>query len=262
MPDQVVRPISRGDQCALQRLSHFSSLPNETRDALEDICRVRSYSAGQTLIDADEDAPYIGCVVQGFLRMQKTLHDGRQQIVGLLVEGDIFGLMLNGPMSVAIEAATDAEICTFHRPAFEALLQRSTHLEQTIMLSVLNELDRARDWMMILGSTRVRGRVAGFLLVLCTRFAKVDHLVTLRDDTLSLKIPIGRTDLAHLLGARVESISRAFHALADKGCIAIKKPDLIEVIDLNALAMEAGEEDAAKFASVIELIGSVRRRGR
>ncbi|MDF0600314.1 helix-turn-helix domain-containing protein [Psychromarinibacter sp. C21-152] len=47
---------------------------------------------------------------------------------------------------------------------------------------------------------------------------------------------------AHLPGTRQESISRAFHALADAGAIALKTPYLVEIRDIDLLAEESGED--------------------
>ncbi len=244
----------------LSGLPHFADLPDDTRTALQNFCQLRTYRAGQTIFDAGGTPPYIGCVLNGFLRMQKTLYDGRQHIVGLLVEGDMFGRAFDGgPVQFAVEAATDAEVCAFQSASFEDLLVRSSELERLVMLNFLNELDRARDWIVITSGKRVTARLAGFLLMICTRFAKVDHLLQVRAHALEVKIPISRIDLAHLLGTSTESISRAFHALAGNGWINIQRPDVIEVFDLEALCREVGDEGTTSYTSVKALIENWER---
>lgn len=252
-------PHTAGGSVALDRIGGFAGLPEETRAVLGAISHRRSYSAGQTVVFEGERPTFIGCVLDGFLRMQRTLTDGRQSVVGLLVEGDTFGQVFEGPPSFTIEAATDAEILAFQRGPFEAELQRSPALERMMMLNVLGELDRARDWLVILSSKKVTGRVAGFLLVMCSRFARVDHLLDLEDGHLDVRIPIGRTDLAHLLGTRTESISRAIHAMADEGMLEILKPDLLRITDLEALVAETGDDDLSSRPNLDELIQRMRR---
>lgn len=244
----------------LDTLIREAGLSDDAVATLRDICSLRRYAAGQTVAEAGEEPGFVGCVQTGVLRMQKTLHDGRQHIVGLLVEGDVFGRALGGPLDLAIEAATDTEVMAFRRAPFEALLLRSPELDRLVILNVMNELDRARDWMIILGTPRIRERLAGFLLVLCTRFCSVDHLLRPRNGSLDVKVPISRTDLAHLLGTRPESISRAFHALADTGCIGIRQPDLIEIRDLDALAAEAGEDELRGSNTLNSLLSTLRAR--
>lgn len=252
------RPAT-GTRCSFEGLPQFSALPDHVRPELEACCRTRSYKAGQLVTDDGERPDFIGCVRKGILRMQKTLIDGRQHVVGLLVDGDMFGRVFDGPMHFAIEAATEAEICVFQRGPFESLLQRTPELERLILLNILNELDRARDWMMILANHKVAGRLAGFLMVLCTRFKGVDHLSRDNSGRLTVTIPISRTDLAHLLGTRQESISRAFHALADMGAIAILSPYKVEILAVDILAAEAGEECPEDLRGAAPVSGAVNR---
>jgi CRP/FNR family transcriptional regulator len=234
------------DSCGLSGLPHFSDLPAGVRQELQRICHRKRLTKGQILIDAGEHLPYIGCTASGILRMQKTLPDGRQHVVGLLVAGDLFGRVFDGPSPYAIECAVDAEIAMFPKPAFEALVLKSPELDRLVMMSLLNELDRARDWMIVLANPKVRGRLAGFLLIMGSRFRTAEQVRDGGANVTRIHIPISRPDLSHLLGARVESISRALHALANDGIIEVLRPDLIQVSDLTLLAEEAGEPDLAE----------------
>lgn len=235
---------SNGDRvCWFETLPHLAKLPEATRADLRQICQMRKLSAGHVVVDAGDDGAAMGFVAEGILRMQKTLPDGRQHLVGLLVAGDMFGRMFDHPMPYAIEAATDTTLFTLRRPAFEALLARSPELDRVVLSQFLTEIDCSRDWMVILSTPRVRERLAGFLLILCTRFRSAGALVTTRNGDLHIQIPISRADLANFLGARPESVSRAFHALAADGVLTILRPDLVAVPDLYALAEEAGDPD-------------------
>ncbi|MGR3322987.1 MAG: Crp/Fnr family transcriptional regulator [Pseudooceanicola sp.] len=250
----------RPNVCGLDAYPQMAAVDAGIMRQLEAACRVETYRAGQTLIHEHESQHYVACVKSGFLRMQKSLSDGRQHIVGLLVEGDMFGRIFDEPQRFSIEAATDAEVCTFQRGVFEDLMSRSPDLEKAILLNILNELDRARDWMIILSCQKVTGRLAGFLLILATRFAAVDHIMQGRDGRIDVHIPISRMDLAHLLGTRTESISRALHALADEGHLEILRPDLIRILDIDALAAEAGDEELAGRMDLKGIVQMAQRR--
>lgn len=244
------------DRCRLADASALRGLGGPLLAELEEICTRATFQPGQTVLAEGEMPDYIVCVWKGILRMQKTLYDGRQQIVGLLVEGDLFGHVSEGPMSFAIEAASEASTCMFKRKPFEALLARAPDLERLLLRNTLNELDRARDWMVILTNYKTDVRLAGFLVVLCTRYFGVDHILQIGSDRLELNIPVTRTDLAHLLGTRVESISRAFGALAKKGIIEVKTPYLIEILDIRKLFAEAGNEDIESVNALQKLMQS------
>ena len=249
----------RGNTCGLRELKGFEELPEDLRQELRSICRLRDFSAGQTIAEVGSPPPFSGVVRSGILRMQKSLPDGRQHVVGLLVEGDMFGRIFNGDMHFSLEAATDAELYTFPRPRFESILLRSPALDRLLLLNLLNELDRARDWMIILANPKVRGRLAGFLLLLCTRFRSVQDMISVENQRLRVKIPLSRPDIAHLLGTRIESVSRGFHALADDGLIEMLRPDLIDLCNLEDLAEEAGEPDIGDQAALEMLRLSMRQ---
>lgn len=244
---------------ALKSLANLSELPDQVIQELSKICVRRRYGAGQTIAEIDGTWEFIGIVGDGILRLQKAMLDGRQHIVGLLVEGDMFGRIFNEALHFSIEAATDAEVFTFRRRQFENMLVRTPELDKLLLQNVLSELDRARDWMIILSYPKIRARLAGFLLLFCTRFQAVDHLITVVDCSIRIHIPLSRPDMAHLLGTRVESISRALHALADDGLIEILRPDLIEVRRLEALFEEAGESEFGRPASLKRLARAVRK---
>lgn len=232
-----------------EAIPDLADLPEAIRKELNQIFQIQKIEAGQVVADAGDPFELIGFVTDGILRMQKTLPDGRQHVVGLLVTGDMFGRVFDGPMQFAIEAATDTTVYTFRRAPFEALLSRSPELDRIILIHFLTEIDCTRNWMVVLSNPRVRGRLAGFLLMLCNRFRGVDHLFGSMNGRLTIKIPISRADVAHFLGARPESISRAFHALADDGLIDIIRPDLVAVSNIEDLAEEAGEPELGEVLS-------------
>lgn len=218
------------------------------------MCRVKSFSAGKTVAHAQQEMGFIGCVLKGILRMQKTLADGREHIVGLLVEGDFFGRSFDGAAEFSIEAATEVEFCAFPKTEFETLLTQSPDLERAVLLNITNELDRARELLIILSNQKIVGRIAGFLLLMCSRFSDIDHILQPRPEGIEVKIPIGRADLANLLGTRPESISRALHSLNDQGAIDILEPDRILIQDVKVLARMADEDEIETIATLQDLL--------
>lgn len=232
----------------------FAELNTETRETLEAMAQLTRLSVGQAVVHEGEMTEFVGLVASGILRIQKSLVDGRHPIVGLLVEGDIFGRMFDGPAQLAIDAATDAQVYLFPRRPFEALLERSPDLDKVVLLNTINELDRARGWMVVLSSPKIVNRVAGFLIVMCVRFANIDHLVETGQDGVEVRIPVSRIDLADLLGTRTESISRALHQLARAGDIDIIAPDRILIRNPRALAIKAGEDDPENLAGFFDIL--------
>lgn len=238
----------------LSDLSALRGLGRPLLTELEAICKTSVFQSGQTVLVESVTPEYVGYVKQGILRMQKTLTDGRQQIVGLLIKGDLFGYAIGQSKGFVIEAAGEASVCMFASNQFNALSTRFPELERFLLQNTLNELDRARDWMIILTSYKINVRLAGFLVVLCTRYVDFDNVLRVSPGRLELKIPVARADLSNLLGARGESISRAFSALAKKGIIKVKTPYHIEILDIGRLFDEAGNEDTESLDALNRLM--------
>lgn len=238
--NQLTESVYRSTECDLSEEPVFRDLPKASIAALKRICRVRTYRAGQTVIADQTEPSFTGCIAEGILRMQKTLPDGRQHIVGLLVSHDMFGRVFHHRSNFDVEAATDARVCCFDRRALEDLLSRDTALERLFLVNVLDELDAAREWIILLGCRRVSERLAAFLLILCRRWTNVHGVLSGNAERIRVHVPIGRADLANYLGTRPETISRAVHALADDGVIAIHDSQTFDILNLPRLVATAG----------------------
>jgi len=216
----------------------------DLRQEMRRLSRLRHFSRGQTVL-ADGEAPQIvGNVVDGVLRMQKTLIDGRQHIVGLLVPTDMFGRVFAGPSRFALEAATDVTLCCFERSALERLLARHPELEHGLMLSVLDELDAAREWILLLGGHTVRGRVATFLLIFARRWPNLGcPQAGEAPRRCEVGVPISRRDIAQYLGTRDETLSRVIQSLCREGLISVKNANTFVIEDLDLLAEASGNAE-------------------
>ncbi len=212
------------------------------REKIGRMCRVRKFKAGDTIISEGKERSIVGVVSSGVLKMAKSMADGRQQIVGLLLPSDMFGRVFPSDGGVLVEAASEAVVCTFDRAAFEALLLANPQMEHKLLLSVLDELDAARDWMLLLGCQTVRERVATFLLVLARRGAErsVPNTACI---AARVRVPVSRKDMAAYLGTTPESISRAIHKFARDGLIRIIDPLCFEIVQRHGLVRASGREE-------------------
>ena len=234
--------------CGNQHLHEFDMLNDATLAELQSVCQVRRYDQGQTVVRASEQIRTVFIVRTGILRMQKTLPDGRQHMVGLLTRGDILGHMCDH-RSYDIEAAVPTELAAFSLHTFEDILARSPDLDRILQKSLQTELDRTRDWLAVLACPTVRGRIARFLLVICANFPQIEDLFSTRGGQIKIRIPISRLDLSSLLGARPESISRGLHALVDDGIIDLPQPNMVHVRDFGLLVEEAEEPEISAAAA-------------
>jgi CRP/FNR family transcriptional regulator len=204
-------------------------------------CKLRNFSAGETIVEEGKETTIVGAVVTGVLKMVKSMTDGREQIVGLLTPSDMFGRVYAPQGGISIEAATDATLCTFERRAFEDLMREYPELERKVLVSVLDELDAARDWMLLLGCQTVQERIASFLLMLARR--SKGHLAGL--PVYRVQVPVGRKDMAAFLGTTTETISRTIQGMAKGGVIRIVNPLCFEIVSHEELVAMSGREEHA-----------------
>lgn len=227
---------------SIHSLPPFAGLNATVRAEVAALARPARLKADDVLMTPGNDPGMVGYVATGVLRMKKTLEDGSGQIVGLLVAGDIFGRVFDGPVPFAIEAASDCEIFLFDKTEFESLIGHHPEVERLVILGLLNELDSAREWLGLLSNHRTIERVAGFLLFLHRRWSRLSHETECSNGATVIDIPIKRHDLAQVLGTRPEAVSRAIHALEDQGVVEIVTPYRLRVQDCAALDHLSGHD--------------------
>ncbi len=217
---------------ALDRLAHA------LQARLAGAAGLRQASRGEIVVPDGGTSAQVGYVLDGTLGMAKTLPDGREHIIGLLLPSDMFGRIFDGPFNHRLEALSDCRLLCFERAPFEAVLREAPELERMFLVSLLDELDAAREWVLLLNGTRVTERVAAFLVILAHRQHRSAGSVTAGEVT--VRLPMGRGDFARCLGVRSETLSRAIHGLAREGLIRILDTDRFEIGDLDALAEASG----------------------
>ena len=232
-----------GRHCRLEHMPMFNLLSEETRQHLRSICTVHHLLPNDTLLYQGDEVRRVYFVTTGLLRLQKQLVDGRIQIVGLLPREHMVGTVFVEKHAFAVEAVVPSEVISFEARQFRSAISTSPELEQVVFRSFQDEVDASLNWLILLSHTKVRQRLAGLLIILLSKYQNPPKLADSRPKTLSIKIPLSRIDLSNLLGVRPESLSRAFHALADDGLIEIVKHDHVRIVDVDGLAIEVGDPE-------------------
>lgn len=234
---ELKRLLSAGGEHLAALLDEFSL---QDREEFTRAARVAHAVAGEVLIGEGTESAEIGYVIEGALGMVKTLPDGRVHIIGILVPTDMYGRLFDGPSSYQIKALTEATLVSFERTSLETILSRNPALERMFLVSILDELDAAREWILLLNGTSVIERVASFLLILARRELKLQTTETNRP--VEVRFPVRRRDLAKYLGVRPETLSRAIHRLSRDGIIAIHENDRFEIRDKAGLLENSGKD--------------------
>jgi len=217
-----------------------AALDTEEVGALNAIGRHRDLVAGESLIWEGDDSVLVANVVDGVLKLSTGTEDGREQIVGVVYPSDFIGRPFGQTNSYGVTALTNARVCVFSRRDFDAFARQHPALEHKLLDRTLNELDRTRRWMLLLGRKSASEKVASFLLELSERLVepgcKVDFGLAHR----RLSLPFSRQQIADVLGLTIETVSRQFTRLKTEGIVDLPSRREVTILDRVALEAEAG----------------------
>ncbi|THH35866.1 Crp/Fnr family transcriptional regulator [Aliishimia ponticola] len=228
-------------ECPIRHRAVCSRCEPEELDELEQLKYYRTYKAGQTIAVRGDDLTTVSSVVTGTATLSRVMEDGRTQIVGLLLPSDFIGRPGRTHAQYDIQAISDVTLCCFRRAPFEQMVTRTPHVSERMLEMALDELDAARDWMLLLGRKTAREKVASFLLLIQKRSARPGG-EELGED-LRLELPLTREVMATYLGLTIETVSRQLTALRKDGVIDVQGKKVIVIKDLIALMMESGDDD-------------------
>ncbi|MBR2656851.1 transcriptional regulator FnrL [Yoonia sp.] len=225
--------------CPIRYNAVCSKCEPDEIDRLEQIKYYRSYAAGQTVFFAGDPLEFVGSIVSGVASLTRTMPDGRVQMVGLLLPADFMGRPNRDTIETDIVAETDLMLCCFRRKPFEKLIEHTPHVGQRLLEMTLDELDAAREWMLVLGRKTAREKIASLLYMIATRMVK---LKPGEEQKVSFILPITRETMANYLGLTIETVSRQMSALKKDGIISFEDRRDIKVPDLEGLKAETGED--------------------
>ena len=198
-----------------------------------------TYSAGQTIGIRGDALNTVASVVSGTATLERVTEDGRTQMVGLLLPSDFIGRPGRDTLQYDITAVSDVTLCCFHRKPFEQLLMEIPHLQERLLQMALDELDAAREWMLLLGRKTAREKIASFLVMIAKRADNPDS--TGLGTPALIELPISRETMANFLGLTIETVSRQLTALRKDGVIDLHGNRKIAVPDLSDLIAQSGE---------------------
>jgi CRP/FNR family transcriptional regulator len=195
------------------------------------------FEAGELIVEEDASVRQVANVLSGTLKLFKLLPDGRQQITGFLFAGDFLGPMLSGEYATFAEAVNRVELCMFDQDRLRERMDAWPHLERRLFEDATATLDRALDWMLLLGRKTASERVASFFVMLADRVGEQS------DDTAVVEVPMSRSDIADYLGLTMETVSRQISQLKRAGLLAAQGQHVLEVRDLPTLRRRAEGSD-------------------
>jgi CRP/FNR family transcriptional regulator, dissimilatory nitrate respiration regulator len=220
----------------MQTLALFQGVPVEKLKMLVERALYRTYKAGEMLIGETDPARAFYVVIEGQVKLYKISAEGKEQTLNLLGPGDPFGMctafaIASFPANAM--ALEESSILLIPGPVMESIAMK----EPRLLLNIIRLLsDRLKESMTLIESLALKEipqRIASFLL----------HALTMEGEqgTNRLELTVTQRELAKILGATPEALSRALRKMSNAGVLAVDGRS-IRILDREALG-ELAEED-------------------
>jgi CRP-like cAMP-binding protein len=183
-----------------------------------------AYPCNSEIFGEGEPAEYLYKVMSGSVRTYKILRDGRRQVGGFYLPGDVFGLEFADEHTLSAEAIGDTKVLVVKRTALNALAGHNASIAQQLFALTGRELRRVQDRILLL-IKNARERVAAFLLEMAER-ASGSNIV---------ELPMTRQDIADYLGLTIETVSRTLSSLETAAAIEVPTSRRIVLRNRDAL---------------------------
>jgi CRP/FNR family transcriptional regulator len=179
----------------------------------------RRIKEGQALYHEGESFQFIYAVRSGTFKSHLTLKDGREQVTGFQMAGELLGLdgLASGKHASSAVALEDAEICAIPYAHLSELAAGSTDLPHVISRLMSREIVREHSLMMLLGSMNAEERLAAFLLNISQRMKARGYSAS------EFHLRMSRAEIGSYLGMKLETVSRTFSAFAQKRLLEVDK---------------------------------------
>ncbi|HKY79856.1 MAG TPA: Crp/Fnr family transcriptional regulator [Sphingobium sp.] len=211
------------DRCDVRDRAICADLDSPQRASLNRLGRRLTVKAGQTVMWEGEESTLVANVIDGTLKLSTSTGDGREQIVGVVYASDFIGRPFGARTPHSVTALTDARLCLYPRGAFDGFAREHPSLEHRLLRRTLDDLDRTRSWLLLLGRKNARGKAATFLLDMRRRVRADEEGV--------IELPLSRQQVADVLGLTIETVSRQMSEMKRMGVIALHGRRGVRIVD-------------------------------
>jgi CRP/FNR family transcriptional regulator len=217
--------------CNLRELCLPVGMSSEQLERLDAIVATRrAVARGHALFRAGESFQALFAVRAGFFKTSVSSEDGRDQVTGFQMAGELLGLDGIGTDTHTCDAIAleDSQVCVIPYHQLEDLSRELSDLQRQFHRIMSREIVRDHGVMLLLGSMRAEERLAAFLLNLTQR------LRTRGFSASSLVLRMTREEIGSYLGLKLETVSRAFSKFQEDGILEVKQRQ-IRVLNADAL---------------------------
>jgi len=217
--------------CSLRELCLPVGLSADEMRELDNIIgQGRPIKRGEGLYRAGEPFRSLYAVRVGFFKSSVISEDGREQVTGFHMSGELMGMdaISSDTHTCDAIALEDSEVCELPFAEIEDLARRIPHLQRHLYKVMSREIVDDHKVMLLLGNMKAEERLAAFLINLSHRFAVRGYSAT------SFHLRMTREEIGSYLGLKLETVSRILSRFQEQGLIKVQNR-LIEIIDQDGL---------------------------
>ncbi|WP_077002013.1 Crp/Fnr family transcriptional regulator [Variovorax sp. KK3] len=197
----------------LRRVPLFSALTPSQSASIADAIVKKRFKRAEVVVEQGKKSDALYIILTGRARVMSTDSRGREVILATLQPGDYIGemsLIDDEPHSATVRTEVQTDVLTLGREAFSRCLPENSSMSYNIMRGLVSRLRHADRKIESLALMDVYGRVARSLL----EFAVDDGAGNLK-----VRDKISRQDLAKMVGASREMVSRVMKDLEERGFV-------------------------------------------
>lgn len=230
-----------GASALATKLALFHRLSAEEHSALQSLsCRVRKVDAEQVFVQDGTSENHVFVIIQGFAYRYKLLDDGRRQILGFVLPGDLCdtdaGKSVRHDHFVA--AMQESEVGMIAVADLAALRAKYPNINKACSLAAMLERSILRQWVMNVGQRNAVQRISHLLCEISIRLKAVGQ----ENADGSINFPLTQAALADTMGLTTVHVNRSLKQLRKDGLIALRSHRLT-ILDYGRLADLAGFDE-------------------
>ena len=219
--------------CNLRELCMPLGLNESEMERVDEVVATRRKVArGDNLFRNGDKFNALYAIRTGFFKTRISAEDGRDQVTGFQMAGEIIGLdgIVSDHHTCDAVALEDAEVCVMPFDRIEELSREITSLQRHVHKIMSREIVRENGVMLLLGSMRAEERLAAFLLNLVQRL----HARGFSQSELILRMT--REEIGSYLGLKLETVSRTFSKFVEDGVVEVKQRH-VRILNADALKL-------------------------
>ncbi|MDP2826128.1 MAG: fumarate/nitrate reduction transcriptional regulator Fnr [Sulfuritalea sp.] len=228
--DQTCEPVAC-TQCGVYQLCLPLGLHQADMTLLESVVKRKEiYKRGQLLFKPGDRFDFIYAIRSGSVKTSVCTPDGRVQITGFHIAGELLGLsaLALGQYSSEARALETTSVCRVEAERLDELAQQIPSLQYQMLKIMSGQIRQDEELMLLLGRRNAEERLAEYLIGLSRRFAARNYSPT------QFHLSMSRGDIGNYLGIAEETVCRILTRFQNAGLIATKRRD-VRLIDLRQL---------------------------